>query len=288
MSALARPSPFGPDRSTGRRDSVLALFSVAVSLTFLLGPASWGDTAGSLIRASVLRPFLWLQAEAVAARTSRARFATLEAERDSVAFAAQELPGLEAENDRLRQLLGLAGRITEPYVAAEVLRQPQLTDGRTLLVRAGADRGVRPFDPVVSPDGLVGVVQAVEPTTCIVLTWAHPEFRVSTFVGDGAVAGIIASAELPLGSNPMLELRGIPYRDSVPLGAAVLSSGLGGVYPKGIPVGRVAGVLREQPGWERIYLVRPAANLAAVSHVLILRGGADRPVDPAFRPGTPP
>ena len=53
-------------------------------------------------------------------------------------------------------------------------------------------------------------------------------------------------------------------------------------------MGRVAGVLREQPGWERIYLVRPATNLAAVSHVLILRGGADHAVDAAFRPGTPP
>lgn len=288
MSALARPSPFGPDRSSGRRDTVLALFSVAVSLVFLLGPATWGDTAGSLIRASVLRPFLWLQSEAVAGRTSRARFAAIESERDSVAFAAQQVPALEVENERLRQLLGLAGRLTEPYVAAEVLRQPQLADGRTLLVGAGADRGVRPFDPVVSPEGLVGVVQTVEPTTSIVLTWAHPEFRVSTFVGDGALAGIIASAELPLGSNPMLELRGIPYRDSIPLGAPVLSSGLGGVYPKGIPVGRVAGVLREQPGWERVYLVRPAANLAAVAHVLILRGGPRSPVDAAFRPGAAP
>ncbi|MGB7211501.1 MAG: rod shape-determining protein MreC [Gemmatimonadales bacterium] len=288
MSALDRPSPFGPDRSSGRRDSVLALFSVGVSLVFLLGPASWGDTAGSLIRASVLRPFLWLQAEAVAARTSRTRFASLETERDSVAFSAQQVPALEVENERLRRLLGLAQRLTTPYIASEVLRQPELADGRTLLVAAGADRGVRPFDPVVSPEGLVGVVQTVEPTTSIVLTWAHPEFRVSTFVGDGAVAGIIAAAELPLGSNPMLELRGIPYRDTVPVGSPVLSSGLGGVYPKGIPVGLVAGVLREQPGWERIYLVRPAANLAAVSHVLILRGGPGKSVDAAFQPGGSP
>ena len=288
MSALARSSPFGPDRSGGRRDTVLALFSVAVALFFLLGPPAWGETAGSLIRASVLRPFLWLQSEAVASRTGRARFEAVESERDSAAFAAQAVPALRSENERLRQLLGLSQRLTGQYVAAEVLRQPELADGRTLLVRAGADRGVRPFDPVVSPEGLVGVVQTVEPTTSIVLTWAHPEFRVSAFAGDGSVAGIIAAAELPLGSNPMLELRGIPYRDSIPAGVPVLSSGLGGVYPKGIPVGRVAGVLRQQPGWERIYLVRPAANLAAVSHVLILQGGAGQAVDPAFHPGGTP
>lgn len=282
MSAIHRPSPFGPERTSGGRDTLLFLFCIAVSLAFLLGPGSWGEAAGSVIRGSVLRPFLWMQAEAVASRTSRDRFTAVEEERDSVAFAAQAIPALRAENERLRELLGLSQRMPGSFIAAEVLRQPQLTDGRTLLVRAGADRGVRPFDAVVSPEGLVGLVQTVEPTTSIVLTWAHPEFRVSAVSGDGSISGIIAAAELPLGSNPMLELRGVPYRDTVAAGVSVLSSGLGGVYPKGLPVGRVIGVLREQPGWERIYLVRPAANLGAISHVLILRGSAE--AGQAFRP----
>lgn len=285
MSALARPSPFGPDRSTGRRDTVTFLLCVAVALGFLLGPSSWGVTAGDLIRRSVLRPFLWLQAEAVAGRTSRARFAALEEQRDSAAYAAQAVPALAAENDRLRALLGLAQRVRAPFVAAEVLRQPALTDGRTLLLSAGADRGVQPFDPVVSPDGLVGVVQSVTPHTSVVLTWAHPEFRVSAVADDGSVVGVIAAADLPLGSNPLLELRGVPYRDSVATGTPVSSSGLGGVYPRGIPIGRVAGVLREQRGWERIYLVRPAVNLGAISHVLVLKGDSAATLSPAFGAG---
>jgi rod shape-determining protein MreC len=49
-----------------------------------------------------------------------------------------------------------------------------------------------------------------------------------------------------------------------------LSSGLGGVYPKGIPVGTVTGVVREQAGWERVYRVLPAANPGSAAHVLIL------------------
>jgi rod shape-determining protein MreC len=286
VSALHRPSPFGPERSTGGRDTVLFLLCVAIALTFLLGPSAWGDATGSVIRGTVLRPFLWMQAEAIASRTSRDRFTAVEEERDSAAFAAQAIPALRAENERLRALLGLSERVDGKFVAAEVLRQPQLTDGRTLLVRAGADKGVRPFDAVVSPSGLIGLVQTVEPSTSIVLTWAHPEFRVSAVSGDGAISGMIAAAELPLGSNPMLELRGVPYRDTVAVGTVILSSGLGGVYPRGLPVGRVIGVLREQPGWERIYLVRPAANLAAVSHVLILRGSGV--ASGAFRPeGTP-
>jgi hypothetical protein len=56
----------------------------------------------------------------------------------------------------------------------------------------------------------------------------------------------------------------------VPPGTLVLSSGLGGVYPKGIPVGTVVGVVREQAGWERVYRLRPAANPGSAAHVLIL------------------
>jgi rod shape-determining protein MreC len=56
----------------------------------------------------------------------------------------------------------------------------------------------------------------------------------------------------------------------VAAGTLVLTSGLGGIYPRGVPIGRVLGVAREQPGWERIYSVRPAANIGVVSHVLIL------------------
>jgi rod shape-determining protein MreC len=58
----------------------------------------------------------------------------------------------------------------------------------------------------------------------------------------------------------------------VPLGTLVLSSGLGGVFPKGIPVGTVIGTVREEAGWERVYRLRPAANPGSAAHVLVLLG----------------
>jgi rod shape-determining protein MreC len=172
-----------------------------------------------------------------------------------------------AENERLRQLLALRRRLATRYVAAEVLHESQATDGRTLLLSAGVRDGVEAFDPVVAPEGLIGMVLNAAERTSIVMTWAHPEFRVSAFTVNGNAAGVVAPSG---GGETALEFRGVPYRDSVPVGTVVLSSGLGGVYPKGIPVGTVTGVVREEAGWERVYRLRPAANPGSVAHVLVL------------------
>jgi hypothetical protein len=101
------------------------------------------------------------------------------------------------------------------------------------------------------------------------MTWAHPEFRVSAFTVSGNAAGVVAPSPSGAGEGA-LEFRGVPYRDSVSVGTLVLSSGLGGVYPKGIPVGTVTGIVSEQSGWERVYRLLPAANPGSAAHVLVL------------------
>jgi rod shape-determining protein MreC len=104
------------------------------------------------------------------------------------------------------------------------------------------------------------------------MSWAHPEFRVSAFTVSGNALGVVAPSNEGRNGEGALEFRGVPYRDSVPLGTLVLSSGLGGVFPKGIPVGTVIGTVREEAGWERVYRLRPAANPGSAAHVLVLVG----------------
>ena len=258
------------ERSYTRRDTVLFVACLALSLVGILSPAAWGMSIAASLRETVLAPLVWLQARAEEGKTSRVRFRAITAQRDSASYLAQGLPSLLAENERLRQLLALSRRLSSPYVAAEVLHQAQATDGRTLLLSAGSRDGVSAFDPVVAPEGLLGVVLNVSERTSIVMTWAHPEFRVSAFTVTGNAAGVVAPSPSATGGEGALEFRGVPYRDSVPVGTLVLSSGLGGVYPKGIPVGTVTGVVREQAGWERVYRLLPAGNPGSAAHVLVL------------------
>jgi rod shape-determining protein MreC len=258
------------ERSFTRRDTVTFLACVALSVVALFSPEQWGQGVSDALRNSVLAPLVWLQARAEEGRTSRARLKAITIQRDSSAYLAQGIPSLMAENERLRGLLSLSRRVSSPYVAAEVMHQAQATDGRTLLIDIGRDELVSEFDPVVAPEGLIGMVLTAGRHSSVVMTWAHPEFRVAAYTVGGNASGVVAPSLSGLAGEGALEFRGVPYRDSVPAGTLVLSSGLGGVYPKGIPVGTVTGVVREQAGWERVYRLLPAANPGAVAHVMVL------------------
>jgi rod shape-determining protein MreC len=265
------------DRRYTRRDTVLFILCLGLSIVALFSPASWGYAIADTLRHTVLAPLVWLQTRAEEGRTSRMRFRTVIAQRDSAAYVAQFLPSLRAENERLRQLLKLSNRLATSYRPAEVLHQPHATDGRTLLLSAGSREGVAPFNPVLAPEGLIGVVLSVTPHSSVAMTWSHPEFRVSAYTVAGNALGVVAPSADVRAAEGSLELRGVPYRDSIPLGTLVLSSGLGGVFPKGIPVGTVTGTVREEAGWERVYRLRAAANPGSAVHVLILVG--TRPPD---------
>lgn len=273
----------GAERYGSRGDTLVFLGCVALSVLAMSLPPGWREPIAQTLRQTILWPFLTLQQQSEEMRTSRARFQTVVAERDSAALAATFLPELRAENARLRGLLGLGPRLGSGYVAAEVLHQAEPTSALTLVVAAGRRQGVQPLAAVVAPEGLVGVVATVDAQTSTVLTWAHPDFRASAMAADGSVYGIV----VPLGaaSGPgvwLLSLQGVPYRQNVAEGTQILTSGLGGVYPRGIPLGTVVGVESEAAGWERTFRVRPAVHPASVSHVMILNPGRSADVRSAF------
>jgi len=253
-----------------RRDTFLFASCMALSVAALLLPRQATDTFTTSIRETALLPLLWLQLRAEEGRTSRARFQATEAQRDSASIRAQSLAVVEAENTRLRALLDLKGRMPAGFLAAEVLHQALPTDGRTLLLSAGLRDGARPFQPVITPEGLLGVVSRAGPSTSVANTWAHPEFRVSAVTDSGEVLGIVAPSASPDPNLAVLEFRGVAYRDTVPDGTLVMTAGLGGVFPRGIAIGRVSGVRREELGWERVYRLIPMVNPGVASHVLLL------------------
>src|SRR5438046_2537522 len=252
----------GADRYASRGDTFAFLGCVLLSVAAMSLPERIRDPLARSLRQTVLAPFLALQQQTELLSASLARYDAVVAQRDSAALAATFLPELRSENTRLRSLLGLGTRLSSGYVPAEVLHEPEPSSALSFIVSAGKNQGVKPLSAVVSPEGLVGIVSSVDAKTSVVVSWAHPEFRASAMAADGSVYGIVA----PHGSEgPRIWLL-------VPTGTMILTSGLGGVLPRGVPIGTVVGVAGEAEGWERAYLIRPAVHPAAVTHVMILTG----------------
>jgi rod shape-determining protein MreC len=91
---------------------------------------------------------------------------------------------------------------------------------------------------------------------------------------DGSAFGIV-QAHLGGGPNSperyLLEMRGVPFRSALQPGTMIVSSGYGGVYPEGVPVGTILGEIKTSETWARTYLLRPAVSPPQISSVMIIQ-----------------
>jgi rod shape-determining protein MreC len=214
---------------------------------------------------------LLLQKSAEESRRALTSHDSVMSQRDSVTIRAMGVGSLAAENVRLRSILGLGSRLAWGFVPAEALHGRGVRDEFGVTLSAGSAAGILKLSPVVAPEGLVGVVDNVDPSVSHAMVWTHPDFRISAMSEDASAFGIV---QAHLDSGPgryLMEMRGVPFRTSIKRGTMIVSSGLGGVYPRGIPIGRVLGETKTAESWARTYLIRPAVFPADVYAVMILR-----------------
>jgi rod shape-determining protein MreC len=234
-------------------------------------PDTLKEPVASSLRRSVLAPLVTLQRDAERSRRAWLdRNETLRAA-DSIALRAIALEPVQRENEELRRMLGLGTRLRWGFIPAEVLRGRGFSEEYTMILAAGSRGGVQPMSPVVSPDGLLGMVKTVDPTMSIAILWSHPDFRVSAMTEDESAYGIVAAHLEDEDGRNLLELRGVPIRSTLEPGTVVWSSGVGGVFPRGIPIGTIVGEARNPAEvWARTYIVKPAVNPAQVDAVMVL------------------
>ncbi len=273
-------------RRAARMDLLVPALCLLLAVTALALPRTWAMGVAGFLRETVFRPLVVLQTRAVADRTARFRYAQLEQSRDSLAVLAGQAVALRRENDNLRALLGLAPARSAQYVPAEVLHRPAATDSRMLLLSRGSDDGVAQFDPVVTGDGLVGQIWGVSAHSSTALTWTDPDFAAAAVTADGRVRGLLTPSTGTGPGRGVLELHGVALRDSLAMGTVVYTAGDGGVYPRGIVVGRITAAHNDPEGIERVYQVVPFTNPGDLTEVLILRPATTSA--PAIHPVAPP
>ncbi len=258
-------------RPTSRADSALFVACLVLALVAVVLPDNARRPLAEGLRRTALSPLVQLQGAAERGRAAFAQHDAAVVNRDSMALRGMAVASLEGENERLRRMLGLAQRLKWGFVPAEVLHGRGLGEEFTVALTAGDAVGVRRLSPVVSPEGLVGMVTATDPQTSQAIVWSHPDFRVSAMSTDGRAFGIVRPHIAGSGaSRYLLEMSNVPFRNSLPAGTLIVSSGLGGTYPRGIPIGTVMQELTTAEGWARTYLIRPAVSPADVTSVMVL------------------
>ena len=231
-------------------------------------PAHLSDALASGVRRTALAPLVSLQRQAELTRGAIDTYENRTVALDSLALQAMEARSLAAENDALRSLLALGTRLRWGFTPTEALTGASAADEYTLTLTVGEKAGIRPKSPVVAPEGLVGMVQTVDPTMSIAIIWPHPDFRVSAMDAEGNAFGIVQAHRDP--DTYLLEMRGVAFRSELAAGTEIRSSGLGGVYPKGIPIGTVLREIESPEGWTRTYVLMPAVRPQDVRAVMVL------------------
>ena len=272
---MARTSRF-----SGQVDIVIFVACLLLSLVAMFMPANLREPVAGALRRSVVAPLLQLQQTAERWRSAYLSSVRVELRRDTLALAEARVPTLESENERLRTLLGFGSKMQWGFIPAEALQGRGRAEDFTVTLSAGSNAGVREHSLVVAPEGIVGLVQTVDPTMSLAILFAHPDFRVSAISANDSAFGIVQphvtsssstqEASYLRSERYLLEMRGVPFRATLKPGAIIYSSGLGGIYPKGIPVGVVLAEIKTSETWARTYLLRPAVNPTELTSVMIL------------------
>ncbi len=150
--------------------------------------------------------------------------------------------------------------------ASVVARDPGNWFG-TVTLNKGFRDGVEEKMTVLTPKGLVGRVISVSARTCEVLLITDPRSGVGALVQDTRTPGIIEGTSGALGMTRMIH---IPNDAPVEVGQAVMTSGLGIVFPKGIPVGEIADIRNESSGLFKSADIHPYTDLNRLEEVLIV------------------
>jgi len=261
----------GRGPSFGFRYFCYAVLSVV--LMFYDQRGGWLDTARYGLQAAIYPLQLAVNSPSAAWRWLQESFATRESLQKEVDTLRNELreqqlitlrqAALQEENARLRNLNGILPEVIEKRLVGEVISVEVSSLRQRLLINRGGRSGVYKSQPVVTGDGVLGQVFRTGPFSSEIILITDAEHALPVTVlrsGERTIA-------IGTGRSTVLELPYVPQNKDVKVGDLLVTSGLGQVFPYGLPVARVTKVTRD-----------PAQPLAQIQAVPLAKIEGDREV----------
>ncbi|MGH7950445.1 MAG: rod shape-determining protein MreC [Limisphaerales bacterium] len=194
---------------------------------------------------------------------------TLRRKNQELLVRQQQTQAVTRENDLLRAQLGWQKQAPWKLKLAVVVTRDPANWWRTIWINLGSRDGVRENLPVLTSGGLVGRVSSVFPLQSQVILIGDPNCRVSALVENAAQDIGILSASGPLDSS-LADLTYLSSSANLKAGQSVVTSGIGGIFPKGIPIGRIVDAQPVEFGLYTEARVKLSANLGALEQVWVL------------------
>lgn len=188
-----------------------------------------------------------------------------------------ELQEALEDSERYERFREFSTRQDVPMVAANVAGVDLSPWSKSILIRKGASDGIKPGMPVLTDYGAVGLVSGVSSNYSRVLLVTDPQSLVDAFSQRTRVRGTVQGG----GDGPS-ELRDVGREQDVKIGDKLLTSGLGGIYPKGVLVGTVTGVERKPYGLFQSVQVEPAVDFTRLEEVFVILERRELPDSDSF------
>ena len=265
----------------------MLLSLVLITLTFRAGddgPLTGFQSAGSTVLRPfavgferVAQPFRDAYGWADSLLEARSKAERLQEEVRQLRQRAIQSEFARQENDYLRRLLEYVDgpRFPEDYhsTTAEVIGRPAGAFTQAIVIAAGTDDGVRLNDPVITADGLVGLVTRVTGGSSHVQLLTDQEAAVSALDLRTGAPGIVLHAR---GTRETLVLDRVRKQDVIKVGDEIVTAGwraagLSSLYPKGIPIGDVTSVGQTDTDLFQQVQVEPYVDFGTLDAVIVLR-----------------
>jgi rod shape-determining protein MreC len=201
----------------------------------------------------------------------------LKARLEEYVMLEAQVQTLKKENEELRAILNKKESLRDfiSIQATVIGRNPDRWQ-ETVIVNKGEQQGVKKDMAVITPAGLIGKVQHASQFTSTVqlLSAVDQQNRISAYV-QGKEENVFGLIEGYDDKREALLLKQIPFDAKIEKKQLVLTSGLGGIFPKGLPIGVVEEVVPDEYGLTKMAYVKPAANFYDIDDVIIVKRKID-------------
>ncbi|MGG1400388.1 rod shape-determining protein MreC [Bacillus salipaludis] len=190
---------------------------------------------------------------------------------EQIVSLESQVQDLKKDNDDLRNVLGEKKTLRDfkPLPATVIGRNPDRWH-EMIIIDKGKINGIKQNMAVVTANGLIGKVKNVNQfsSTVQLLSAMDPKNRISAVVqGQKNSFGFVEGFD---SEKKLLQVKTIPSGAKIKKGQTVVTSGLGGVFPKDLPIGKVVEVKPDQYGLNQTALVKPGADFYDIQNVLVI------------------